>query len=688
MRLFHVKLGSFIVAIAMVVLACAPPVSVPPPTTKKPPPTTKKPPPTTKKPPPPTTKTVVVVGSGPGAVTAAVSAAGEGASVTLISHDAPVLGGQALAVGRMDVKGDDAQYGPYREFLRRGMLIAPSMGLSSQEIADGKIPPELTKRVLNEWLADYGVRVVRAKMSSVQKTGNRINGVTAAGVSYPARVVVDGTELGDVLAKGNVAYRLGSGRSDRGTIKSGDCLQDMTWPVIASTTSSTKSTGKIIPILRNGNPLVAPVWDTVEPHSRYREVASPGTSRRSMWNHHTADVPVSVWDATSGRDAVFQRAAMKTMDYAASLQNMSDGAQWGLDVGSTANSWPLTRISVGNESAMTALPYVREGRRMVGITTLTSRDMKRVAVPGRAGYRDATQDADAIAIGNYASDLHGCHGANDPEEPVISDIQDGVSAPHQWGPFSVPSGILIPESVEGLVAAEKNLSSTRAANAALRLQPIAFSTGAAAGVTAGLAAYRHIDARLVPALDVQWRIAHKWGADLSIQPWTDARPTTKEQAFVEVATARGWMSGVAADKAGHESTIPRMYAISLLAQAKGLRPASRNVYVDTPDAWGRWLTAAHEDGWFSGCGQSKACPDRKMTRMEAAYVGTAVLGDRSGGRGLPSDVSGAGALPAASAVASGYMGWCGASSQFCPTSQVTRTTVTRIGADLIAARTR
>lgn len=56
--------------------------------------------------------------------------------------------------------------------------------------------------------------------------------------------------------------------------------------------------------------------------------------------------------------------------------------------------------------------------------------------------------------------------------------------------------------------------------------------------------------------------------------------------------------------------------------------------------------------------------------------------------GLPSDVSGAGALPAASAVASGYMGWCGASSQFCPTSQVTRTTVTRIGADLIAARTR
>ena len=125
MRLFHVKLGSFIVAIAMVVLACAPPVSVPP----------------------PTTKTVVVVGSGPGAVTAAVSAAGEGASVTLISHDAPVLGGQALAVGRMDVKGDDAQYGPYREFLRRGMLIAPSMGLSSQEIADGKIPPELTKRV-------------------------------------------------------------------------------------------------------------------------------------------------------------------------------------------------------------------------------------------------------------------------------------------------------------------------------------------------------------------------------------------------------------------------------------------------------------------------------------------------------------------------------------------------------------
>ena len=144
--------------------------AAPPPTTRKaaPPPTTKpKPPPTTAKPLPPVVGTggVVVVGSGPGAIAAAVSAADTGAETKLVTHDAPVLGGQLRSVGRMDVKGDDADYGPYREFLRRSVLAAAPLGLDRQEILDGKIPPEVVESAASRWLADYNVEVIAGQVN-------------------------------------------------------------------------------------------------------------------------------------------------------------------------------------------------------------------------------------------------------------------------------------------------------------------------------------------------------------------------------------------------------------------------------------------------------------------------------------------------------------------------------------------
>ena len=67
------------------------------------------------------------------------------------------------------------------------------------------------------------------------------------------------------------------------------------------------------------------------------------------------------------------------------------------------------------------------------------------------------------------------------------DIQDGYTSDYGRGPFSVPFNTMIPLTDEGLVVTEKNISTTRAPNGAVRLQPIAFSTGVASGTTAGLA---------------------------------------------------------------------------------------------------------------------------------------------------------------------------------------------------------
>jgi hypothetical protein len=57
--------------------------------------------------------------------------------------------------------------------------------------------------------------------------------------------------------------------------------------------------------------------------------------------------------------------------------------------------------------------------------------------------------------------------------------------------------------VDGLLAAEKNISQSRLANGATRLQPIAMLTGQAAGALAGLAIATHRQPRAIPADAVQ-----------------------------------------------------------------------------------------------------------------------------------------------------------------------------------------
>ena len=61
--------------------------------------------------------------------------------------------------------------------------------------------------------------------------------------------------------------------------------------------------------------------------------------------------------------------------------------------------------------------------------------------------------------------------------------------PNQFwrGPFQIPIETLIQEKVDGLLAAEKNISESRVASTATRLQPIAVLTGQAAGALAAIA---------------------------------------------------------------------------------------------------------------------------------------------------------------------------------------------------------
>lgn len=125
---------------------------------------------------------------------------------------------------------------------------------------------------------------------------------------------------------------------------------------------------------------------------------------------------------------------------------------------------------MGTLDGLTVAPYIRESRRIKALFTVTE---NHVGVEARAGLTGAEAFADTVGVGSYRIDLH---PSTAPRNYV--DIAN-------W-PFQIPLGSLIPERVENLLPACKNIGSTHITNGCYRLHPVEWNIGEAVGA---LAAY-------------------------------------------------------------------------------------------------------------------------------------------------------------------------------------------------------
>ena len=125
---------------------------------------------------------------------------------------------------------------------------------------------------------------------------------------------------------------------------------------------------------------------------------------------------------------------------------------------------------VGTADGMAKYVYVREARRIQAEFTVLE---QHVGVEQRAGFDSAEQFDDSVGIGSYRIDLHPSTGLR-----TYIDISSY--------PFQIPLGALIPERVENLLPACKNLGVTHITNGCYRLHPVEWNIGEAAGA---LAAY-------------------------------------------------------------------------------------------------------------------------------------------------------------------------------------------------------
>jgi hypothetical protein len=138
---------------------------------------------------------------------------------------------------------------------------------------------------------------------------------------------------------------------------------------------------------------------------------------------------------------------------------------------------------LGTTDGLAKQVYWREGRRILAEFTVLE---QHIGVAARPGRESAENFFDTVGIGAYRIDLHpSTRGRN------TVDIDSY--------PFQIPLGALLPQRVENLLPACKNLGTTRITNGAYREHATEWSIGEAAGSLAAYALARQIPPRAVRA---------------------------------------------------------------------------------------------------------------------------------------------------------------------------------------------
>ena len=130
---------------------------------------------------------------------------------------------------------------------------------------------------------------------------------------------------------------------------------------------------------------------------------------------------------------------------------------------------------VGTEDGLAKYPYIRESRRIRAEFTVLEQHVStesRMKETGAAREEvKAAEFKDSVGIGSYRIDLHPSTGGTNSID--ISSL-----------PFQIPLGALLPQRVENLLPACKNLGVTHITNGCYRLHPVEWNIGEAAGALA------------------------------------------------------------------------------------------------------------------------------------------------------------------------------------------------------------
>jgi hypothetical protein len=550
---------------------------------------------------------LVIAGAGAGGSAAAIQAGRSGLSVALL-EESDFIGGQitGAAVSTMDDLGG-TRTGIYGEFTEKIKEHYASLGVASNICLWGgdtiSTEPSVARMILTDMLTSAGVDIF--PLTSVERAimdGGRITGVEAVQILkgnakkffFESGIFIDATEHGDLIPLTGASYRIGSSISP--AVDPEANVQDITYAAVV------KKYARGLPDeLRMPGPppgyerhaerfrgvvaLSGDRWPGSYPfdvptHNAYRALPDPDNRMPiagddpDTWEFITKtcinwanDFPgergdrpglsVLYIEDREQRRKIEREAMNKTLAFIWYMQSELGMEDWSADDGQGyggyfSNDWETADDPLLPPEFAKILrhfppfPYVREGRRIVGMETLVQSDISRDVSRGRA-YKNYPS---GLALGEYPVDVHGSHLDRYMERALG---ESSESFPKTWagrqGVFQVPFGVFIPERIDGLIAAEKNISVSRMVNGAIRLQPIAMHTGQAAGAIASEAEKSGLLPRDVNIFSVQ-RALIESGAWIALDRYADVSKGDPYWLGVQWASLYEALSGVSKNHFG------------------------------------------------------------------------------------------------------------------------------------------
>lgn len=420
---------------------------------------------------------VVIVGGGAGGTSAAIQSARNGAK-TLLIEETDWLGGMLTSAGVSAIDGNyklpSGFWGEFKDSLvsHYGSLEALKTGWVSNVLFEPKVGNEILKSITqNE--KNLKILYSTSTQSVSNHDGNNFNyQIKTSEGTFFSKIIIDGTELGDLLPMLDDDYDVGMDSNEMydeniaPEIKN-DIIQDLTFVMIL------KNYNKKVKIDKPEG------YDASEFYCSTSHVDCP-ESDKALWSPQQMmnygklpndkimiNWPIYGNDYYSNliemskeeREVVFEKAKNKSLRYLYYIQD-----ELGFD------NYSISDDEYETDDNFPLIPYYREARRIKGQVTFSLNYIKNPYDQKHKLYRTG------VLVGDYPVDHH--HDAH-PEKEKLPKL-----AFYPIPSYSLPFGSLISKKNSNFLVAEKSISVSNLVNGTTRLQPVVLQIGQIAGLIA------------------------------------------------------------------------------------------------------------------------------------------------------------------------------------------------------------
>lgn len=475
---------------------------------------------------------IVVYGATPSGIAAAVAAAREGKKVVLI-EPLNIVGGMmsgGLSFSDSNQMARESLGGIFEEIHLRIADIYKKRGVTlpyDVMVKDNRkwmYEPHVAEKVFHDMLKEAGVTIVlNETLRSAKKKGSNITAIkTYSGKIYQAKVFIDASYEGDLLAAAGVSYRVGR----EGSKEFDESLAGARYPKDKVPVRATTDKGKLLPLINgktqspegtgdhrimtysfrlclssdpdNRVPFTKPANYDPKQFAIFKAYYKANPTVRTPIDFYP--IPGNKFDGNNGislqvssglvgENYKYPEAKPKERQKIWDAhQNFTQGLLYFLQhdesmpeaIHKQMSNFGYAKDEFANTNHFPPVLYVREGRRMLGAYFLTQTDI----------LTNVNKD-DAIGISSFPIDSHDCQRIATDDGGFINEgtiFPAHVKGRYIGQPHQIPYRAITPKPAECTnLLVPVCVSSTHVAFSSIRVEPTWIVLGQSAGIAAAMA---------------------------------------------------------------------------------------------------------------------------------------------------------------------------------------------------------